>query len=74
MVWEIMVRVRREKNITRLDTYSRAFRPALSIKPAAKATERRRTAPTRAASYLTDTGRDWSSFINSTAKENKTWT
>lgn len=55
VVWEIMVRVRMEKNITRLDTYNRAFRPALSIKLAAKATERRRTAPTRAASYLPDT-------------------
>lgn len=55
VVWETMVRVREDRNISRLDVYRRALRPALSIKMAAMATEKRRTAPTRAASYLTDT-------------------
>jgi len=50
VVWEIMVRVRADRNISRLDTYSRALRPALSIKLAATATEKRRTAPTMMAS------------------------
>lgn len=50
--WEIMVRLKVATNISRLDVYSRAFRPALSIRQAAVATDRRRTAPTRAASYL----------------------
>lgn len=53
--WEIMVRLRVARNISRLDVYSRAFRPALSIRQAAVTTDRRRTAPTRAASYLTVT-------------------
>lgn len=52
MVWEIMVRVREDRNISMLEVYSRALRPALSIRLAATATERRRTAPTMAASYL----------------------
>lgn len=51
-VWEFMVRVRADRNISRLDVYSRALRPALSIKLAATTTERRRTAPTMMASYL----------------------
>lgn len=52
VVWEIMVRVRVDRNISMLDVYSKALRPALSIKKAAMATETRRTTPTRAASYL----------------------
>lgn len=52
VVWEIMVSVREDRNISMLDVYSRALRPALSIRLAATATERRRTAPTMAASYL----------------------
>lgn len=55
VVWEIIVRVRVDTNISMLDVYSRALRPALSINEAAMATEKRRTKPTMAASYLTDT-------------------
>lgn len=51
-MWEIMVRVRVDRNISMLDVYSKALRPALSIKKAAMATDTRRTTPTRAASYL----------------------
>lgn len=50
VVCEIMVRVSVDRNISMLDVYSRALRPALSIRQAAVATEKRRTAPTRAAS------------------------
>lgn len=59
MVWEIMVRVRLDTNISMLDVYSKALRPALSIKTAAMATEMMRTTPTRAASYLTDIEHGW---------------
>lgn len=52
MLWEMIIRVKEDRNISMLDVYSRALRPALSIKEAAVATERRRTTPTRAASYL----------------------
>lgn len=52
MLWETIVRVRVDRNISMLEVYSRAFRPALSIKEAAMTTENRRTTPTRAASYL----------------------
>lgn len=55
VVWEIMVRVREDRNISMLDVYSRALRPALSIKNAAVTTEKRRTTPTKAASQLTNT-------------------
>lgn len=54
MVWEFMVRVSADRNISMLDVYSRALRPALSIKSAAVATEKRRITPTSAASYLPD--------------------
>lgn len=54
VVWETMVRVRLDRNISMLDVYRRALRPALSIRLAATATDRRRTAPTMAASYLRD--------------------
>ena len=50
VVWDVMVRVRLDTNISMLDVYSRALRPALSIRQAAKATENSRTTPTMAAS------------------------
>lgn len=52
MVWETIVRVRVDRNISMLEVYSRALRPALSIKEAAMTTEKSRTKPTSAASYL----------------------
>lgn len=55
VVWEMIVRVREERNMIMLDVYSKALRPALSIKLAAVATDNKRTTPTRAASYLKHT-------------------
>lgn len=66
MVCEIMVRVREDTNISMLDVYSRALRPALSINMAAVATDKRRTAPTMAASYLTDTEEREISILHNT--------
>lgn len=66
MVCEIMVRVREDTNISMLDVYSRALRPALSINRAAVATDKRRTAPTMAASYLTDTEEREISILHNT--------
>lgn len=61
-----MVRVREDKNISMLDVYSRALRPALSIRKAATAIEPRRTKPTMAAPYLADTETQiWSLKTNS---------
>lgn len=50
VVCELMVRVRLDRNISMLEIYSRALRPALSIKLAARATAKSRTIPTMAAS------------------------
>lgn len=73
VLWEIMVRVREARNMSRLDAYSRALRPALSIKQAAVATEKRRTAPTRAALNLTDTEQEQERVMFEASREQLTF-
>ena len=52
LAWEYMVRLRLDRIISMLEVYSRALRPALSIKLAAMATENRRMTPTMTVAIL----------------------